>query len=85
MLVIMIVSPLTFAVGITYSRVIEWLAVCLYFISLYAYGYFVLNTPFRNRVAKGFVAVSALILLRDDYFFTHLCLRSIAKFIHYFH
>lgn len=63
MLVIIIVSPLTVAVGITYSRVIEWLAVCLYFISLYAYGYFVLTTPFRNRVAKGFVAVSALILL----------------------
>lgn len=63
MLIIIIVSPLTVAVGITYSRLIEWLAVCLYFISLYTYGYFVLTTSFRNRVAKGFVVVSALILL----------------------
>lgn len=63
MLIIIIVSPLTVAVGITYSRVIEWLAVCLYFISLYMYGYFVLTTAFRNRLAKGFVVVSALILL----------------------
>jgi hypothetical protein len=45
---IIIISPMTVAIGITYSRIFEFFAVLLYLISLYVYGIFVWR-PFFSR------------------------------------
>ena len=63
MLVIIIISPMTVAIGITYSRVIEWLAVCVYLVSLYMYGFYVVKASFQSRMATLLVRLSAFILL----------------------
>ncbi|MEH6941971.1 YndJ family protein [Bacillus sp. JJ722] len=60
---IIIVSPMTVAIGITYSRMIEFVAVVIYLVAFYLYGYLVLTATFKNVMAKILVSVSALILL----------------------
>ncbi|MDG4656324.1 YndJ family protein [Ectobacillus antri] len=58
-----IVSPMTIAVGITYSRVFEFIAVLAYMFGLYMYSIMVLRTPFQRNVAKVLVSISALVLI----------------------
>lgn len=60
---VIIVSPMTVAIGITFSVVIEFIAVLAYLLAIYMYGYLVLSAPFRNRFAKKLVSFSAFVLL----------------------
>ncbi|KAB7708676.1 hypothetical protein F9802_00530 [Bacillus aerolatus] len=60
---VIILSPMTIAMGITYSRWIEFLAVFIYAAALYGYGFFVFKTKFHNKWAKGLLSVSAAVLL----------------------
>jgi hypothetical protein len=62
-MVVMMISPMTIAVGITYSRIIEFLAVLVYMAALYVYGFFVLRTNFQEKWAKILVSFSAMTLL----------------------
>lgn len=61
--IIIIISPMTVAIGITYSRIIEFVAVIIYLTAFYLYGYLVLTATFKNVMAKALVSLSALILL----------------------
>ncbi|CAM4316227.1 membrane protein [Bacillus manliponensis] len=60
---IIIVSPMTIAIGITYSTTIEFLAVLIYLIALYGYGIFVWKTKFRRRSAKVLLVISVSTLM----------------------
>lgn len=62
MTIIIMVSPITVAIGITYSTTIELVAVILYFLSLFRYGYRIWNTSFENALAKRFLIISASFL-----------------------
>ncbi|MCP1123354.1 YndJ family protein [Bacillus sp. 3103sda1] len=60
---IIIISPMTVAIGITYSRIFEFFAVLLYLISLYVYGIFVWKTKFTSISAKVFLIISSSTLM----------------------
>ena len=60
---IMIISPMTVAIGITYSRTFEFFAVLLYLISLYMYGIFVWKTKFTSKSAKILLIISSSTLM----------------------
>ncbi|WP_000789562.1 YndJ family protein [Bacillus cereus] len=60
---IIIISPMTVAVGITYSRIFEFFAVFIYLISLYAYGIYVWKTKFTSIVAKILLIISSSTLM----------------------
>ncbi|ENQ3079305.1 YndJ family protein [Bacillus cereus] len=62
-LFIMIISPMTVAIGITYSRTFEFFAVLLYLISLYIYGIFVWKTKFTSKSAKVLLIISSSTLM----------------------
>lgn len=62
-LFIMIISPMTVAIGITYSRKFEFFAVLLYLISLYIYGIFVWKTKFTSKSAKVLLIISSSTLM----------------------
>ncbi|WP_078410391.1 YndJ family protein [Priestia abyssalis] len=68
MTLVVVLSPLTVAIGITYSRVIEFLAVLIYVAALYAYGFFIFRTDFRKKAAKILLSFSAAILLVTIFF-----------------
>ncbi|HWO98069.1 MAG TPA: YndJ family protein [Bacillus sp. (in: firmicutes)] len=63
MTLVMIVSPLTIAAGITYSRVIEFLAVLIYAAALYVYGFFVFRMAFQKTAARILLSFSGAVLL----------------------
>lgn len=63
MTLVIVLSPLTVAIGITYSRLIEFLAVLVYVAALYAYGFFVFRTAFRKKAAKILLSFSAAVLV----------------------
>ncbi|OZI11229.1 hypothetical protein CEW92_12730 [Bacillaceae bacterium SAS-127] len=67
-LMLIIVSPMTIAVGITYSRWIEFIAVVVYAVALYMYGFFVVQADFRNKSAKLLVSFSSAVLLVTIFF-----------------
>lgn len=60
---IIIISPMTVAIGITYSRIFEFFAVLIYLVSLYAYGVFVWKTKFTCQNSKILLSISSLILM----------------------
>ncbi|MEH7462953.1 YndJ family protein [Bacillus thuringiensis] len=62
-LFIMIISPMTVAIGITYSRTLEFFSVLLYLISLYIYGIFVWKTKFTSKSAKILLIISSSTLM----------------------
>ncbi|MDP7979536.1 YndJ family protein [Bacillus multifaciens] len=62
-LFIIIISPMTVAIGITYSRTFEFFAVLLYLISLYIYGIFVWKTKFTSKSAKVLLIISSSTLM----------------------
>jgi hypothetical protein len=55
---IILVSPLLVAIGITFSRWIELLAVGLYIIGLGGFIFIACKTPFKNRLQKWLVQIS---------------------------
>ncbi|PEY32236.1 hypothetical protein CN354_21595 [Bacillus cereus] len=60
---IIMISPMTVAVGITYSRTFEFFAVFIYLISLYAYGIYVWKTKFTSIIAKILLIISSSTLM----------------------
>ena len=60
---IIIISPMTVAIGITYSRTFEFFAVLVYLISLYAYGIYVWKTKFTSIIAKILLIISSSTLM----------------------
>ncbi|PEP82264.1 YndJ family protein [Bacillus pseudomycoides] len=61
--VIIVISPMTVAIGITYSRTFEFFAVLIYLISLYAYGVYVWKTKFTSIIAKILLIISSSTLM----------------------
>ena len=61
--IIIMLSPITVAVGITFSRTVEFVSVLIYLLALYLYGYFVWTAPFKKKLAKLLVSLSSIILL----------------------
>lgn len=60
---IIIISPMTVAIGITYSSVFEFFAVLFYLLSLYVYGIFVWKTKFTFMSAKVLLIISSSTLM----------------------
>lgn len=60
---VIIVSPMTIAAGITISRTLEFIAVTVYVLALIFYAFFVFNTHFQRKLAKFLVSFSAAVLL----------------------
>ncbi|WP_439875706.1 YndJ family protein [Bacillus mycoides] len=60
---IIVISPMTVAVGITYSRVFEFFAVFLYLCAIYGYGIYVLRTKFNAISAKVLLIISSSMLM----------------------
>ncbi|MDM5188070.1 YndJ family protein [Bacillus sp. DX4.1] len=65
---IIVISPMTVALGITYSRAFEFFAVLIYLISLYAYGVFAWKTQFTFRSAKILLIISSSTLMITIFF-----------------
>lgn len=63
MTIIIMISPITVAIGITYSTTFELVAVILYFLALLRYVFLVWTTSFEKKSAKRFLVVSATVLL----------------------
>ncbi len=55
---VIIVSPMVVAIGITFSRWIELFSVILYIFGIYGLLYLTWKTPFVSRIQKWFVRVS---------------------------
>ncbi|HEK9103231.1 TPA: YndJ family protein [Bacillus pseudomycoides] len=60
---VIIISPMTVAIGITYSRTFEFFAVFIYLISLYAYGIYVWKTKFTSISTKILLIISSSTLM----------------------
>ncbi|MFJ1102353.1 YndJ family protein [Bacillus sp. RA(2023)] len=60
---IIVISPMTVAIGITYSRVFEFFAVCLYLCVIYGYGIYVWRTKFDAISAKILLVISSSTLM----------------------
>ncbi|MBJ8061460.1 YndJ family protein [Bacillus cereus] len=60
---IIVISPMTVAIGITYSRVFEFFAVCLYLCAIYGYGIYVWRTKFNAISAKILLVISSSTLM----------------------
>lgn len=63
MTLIIIISPMTVAIGITYSTTIELMAVSVYLLALMTYGYRIWTISFVEKSAKWLLRVSASFLL----------------------
>ncbi|WP_442597776.1 YndJ family protein [Neobacillus sp. D3-1R] len=63
MTIIIMLSPITVAVGITYSTAFELVAVILYFLALVRYGYRVWTTSFEKKWAKRLLVFSGTVLI----------------------
>ncbi|MBK5346521.1 MULTISPECIES: YndJ family protein [unclassified Bacillus (in: firmicutes)] len=60
---IIVISPMTVAIGITYSRVFEFFAVFIYLCAIYGYGIYVWRTKFNAISAKILLTLSSSILM----------------------
>ncbi|SME29896.1 hypothetical protein BACERE00185_04067 [Bacillus mobilis] len=60
---IIVISPMTVAIGITYSRVFEFFAVFLYLCAIYGYGMYVWRTKFNAISAKVLLIISSSTLM----------------------
>ncbi|KAA0767393.1 hypothetical protein DT250_20745 [Bacillus sp. AR2-1] len=58
-----VISPMTVAIGITYSRVFEFFAVFLYLCAIYSYGIYVWRTKFNAISAKVLLIISSSTLM----------------------
>lgn len=58
-----LLSPMLIAAGISFSKILDFIAVSLYMIALYVNGYLVFHTPFHRKLAKILVAISAIVLM----------------------
>ncbi|PFO65728.1 hypothetical protein COC58_17000 [Bacillus cereus] len=60
---IIVISPMTVAIGITYSRIFEFFAVFLYLCAIYGYGMYVWRTKFNAISAKILLIISSSTLM----------------------
>ncbi|MBG9719995.1 hypothetical protein BK735_24690 [Bacillus mycoides] len=60
---IIVISPMTVAIGITYSRVFEFFAVFIYLCAIYGYGIYVWRTKFNAISAKILLTLSSSTLM----------------------
>ncbi|MGE6596886.1 YndJ family protein [Bacillus cereus] len=60
---IIVISPMTVAIGITYSRVFEFFAVFIYLCAIYGYGIYVWRTKFNAISAKVLLVISSSALM----------------------
>lgn len=60
---IIVISPMTVAIGITYSRVFEFFAVFLYLCAIYGYGIYVWRAKFNAISAKILLIISSSTLM----------------------
>ncbi|MEK7017133.1 YndJ family protein [Bacillus sp. FSL R9-9410] len=60
---IIVISPMTVAIGITYSRVFEFFAVFVYLCAIYGYGVYVRRTKFNAISAKVLLVLSSSTLM----------------------
>ncbi|MBW3493435.1 YndJ family protein [Bacillus sp. FDAARGOS_1420] len=60
---IIVISPMTVAIGITYSRVFEFFAVFIYLCAIYGYGVYVWRTKFNTISAKVLLVLSSSTLM----------------------
>ncbi|HDR7710966.1 TPA: YndJ family protein [Bacillus cereus] len=60
---IIVISPMTVAIGITYSRIFEFFAVFLYLCAIYGYGIYVWRTKFNAISAKILLVISSSTLM----------------------
>ncbi|WP_283750038.1 YndJ family protein [Bacillus cereus] len=60
---IIVISPMTVAIGITYSRVFEFFAVFVYLFAIYGYGVYVWRTKFNAISAKILLTLSSSTLM----------------------
>ncbi|KMN43575.1 YndJ family protein [Bacillus sp. LK2] len=60
---IIVISPMTVAIGITYSRVFEFFAVFIYLCAIYGYGIYVWKAKFNAISAKVLLTISSSTLM----------------------
>ncbi|MES9664335.1 hypothetical protein COK06_06320 [Bacillus cereus] len=60
---IIVISPMTVAIGITYSRTFEFFAVFIYLCAIYGYGIYVWKTKFNAISAKVLLVLSSSTLM----------------------
>ncbi|HHT7191028.1 TPA: YndJ family protein [Bacillus cereus] len=60
---IIVISPMTVAIGITYSRIFEFFAVFIYLCAIYVYGIYVWKAKFNAISAKILLIVSSSTLM----------------------
>ncbi|WP_242246656.1 YndJ family protein [Bacillus cereus group sp. BfR-BA-01523] len=60
---IIVISPMTVAIGITYSRIFEFFAVFIYLCAIYGYGVYVWRTKFNAISAKILLTLSSSTLM----------------------
>lgn len=60
---IIVISPMTVAIGITYSRIFEFFAVFLYLCAIYGYGFYVWKAKFNAISAKILLIISSSTLM----------------------
>ncbi|SDD10346.1 YndJ-like protein [Bacillus wiedmannii] len=60
---VIVISPMTVAIGITYSRVFEFFAVFLYVCAIHSYGIYVWRTKFNAISAKILLIISSSTLM----------------------
>lgn len=60
---IIMISPMTVAIGITYSRIFEFFAVVLYLCAIYGYGIYVWKAKFNAIRAKVLLIISSSTLM----------------------
>ncbi|WP_286058491.1 YndJ family protein [Bacillus mojavensis] len=60
---IILLSPLLIALGITYSKTLDILAVGIYMAALYLNSYLIFKTAFRSKTGKVLIRMSSLVLM----------------------
>ncbi len=60
---IIVISPMTVAIGITYSRIFEFFAVFIYLCAIYGYGIYVWKVKFNSITAKVLLIISSSTLM----------------------
>ncbi|MEC1261915.1 YndJ family protein [Bacillus swezeyi] len=60
---IIMMSPLLIAIGISFSKIIDLIAVSLYLAAIYCGGFLLWRTSFKNKIARRFVIFSSLMLM----------------------
>ena len=56
--VILLLSPMVVAIGITFSRWVELLSVLMYIVGIYGVIYLTIKTPFKRKIQKWLVGIS---------------------------